>query len=65
MSNVFLILAIISLVSVLLILATGVLGMLKRGGFNQKYGNLLMRARIGAQALVVIFLLLYFFSSNG
>tara|TARA_B100000686_G_scaffold342500_1_gene421784 strand:+ start:219 stop:413 length:195 start_codon:yes stop_codon:yes gene_type:complete len=59
-NNLFLILAIISLVAVLISLATGVLGMINSGNFNKKYGNIIMRIRIACQAAVVIFLLLFF-----
>ena len=59
-NNVFLVLTMISLGGVLVILAAGVIGMVRRSGFNQKYGNQLMRARIGAQLLAVVFLILYF-----
>jgi len=63
MNHLFLVLTLISLGGVLVILATGVIGMVRRGGFNQKYGNHLMRARIGAQLLAVIFLILYFLTA--
>tara|TARA_Y100000590_G_scaffold465384_2_gene637586 strand:- start:1040 stop:1234 length:195 start_codon:yes stop_codon:yes gene_type:complete len=59
-NNLFLILAIISLIAVLVSLATGVLGMINSGDFNKKYGNIIMRIRIACQAAAVIFLLLFF-----
>ncbi|PPR76126.1 MAG: hypothetical protein CFH01_01977 [Alphaproteobacteria bacterium MarineAlpha2_Bin1] len=60
MNNIFLILAIISLVAVLISLALGVLGMIRSSDFNEKYGNLFMRLRIISQVCVVIFLILFF-----
>ena len=42
------------------VLVTGVVGFLRGGSFNEKYGNKLMRARIGLQLVAVILLgLLY------
>ena len=48
----------IVLIAVLVVLAIGVVSMLKGGSFNKKWGNKLMRARVALQALVVILILL-------
>jgi len=46
------------LVAVVGVLATGIVGFIKGGEFNQKYGNRLMRARVGCQAVAVFLILL-------
>jgi hypothetical protein len=46
---------------VLASLLTGVVG-LSRREFNEKYGNKLMRARVGLQFLAIAFLFLYWLS---
>jgi hypothetical protein len=56
--NILLILAMLATVIVLFI---GIIGFLRGGAFNEKYGNKLMRARVGLQftalaILVVLFL---------
>ncbi|MGO4122741.1 twin transmembrane helix small protein [Inquilinus sp. YAF38] len=58
MSTVFIILAVICMLGVVASLATGVFGMAQSGPFNRKWGNKLMQARIGFQALAVLFFLL-------
>lgn len=42
----------------------GIFSMIKGGAFNEKYGNRLMRARVGFQALTVVLLLLLWWSSG-
>ena len=46
------------LFAVLVILAIGIISMLKGGNFNRKWGNNLMRARVGLQALAILLILL-------
>ena len=46
------------LFAVLVILAIGIISMLKGGNFNKKWGNKLMRARVGLQALAILLILL-------
>ncbi|MBW8727026.1 MAG: twin transmembrane helix small protein [Inquilinus limosus] len=58
MSTVFIILAVICMIGVVASLATGVFGMAQSGPFNRKWGNKLMQARIGFQALAILFFLL-------
>jgi hypothetical protein len=53
MSAVFLILMSLAMAAVLGVLMVGVFGMAKGGAFNKKYGNKLMRARVGLQALAL------------
>lgn len=42
------------------VLLTGIAGFIMGGAFNQKYGNSLMRARVGLQFLAVIIVGLLF-----
>ena len=59
MENLLPIVLIVAMAAVLLVLLMGVIGMAIGGDFNRRYGNRLMRARIGLQLLaVVIFVLL-------
>jgi hypothetical protein len=53
----------LSLVGVVLVLLVGVVAMGRGGDFNRKYGNTLMRARVGLQALALILLAALFFTS--
>ena len=46
------------LFAVLVILVIGIISMLKGGNFNKKWGNKLMRARVGLQALEILLILL-------
>ncbi|MCL4677635.1 MAG: twin transmembrane helix small protein [Alphaproteobacteria bacterium] len=62
MHNVFLVLMLISLAAVLGVLVTGIVGMVKGGEFNKKYGNKLMRARVMLQGLTLIFFALAYLS---
>ena len=47
-----------ALAATLGVLAVGVFAMLRGGEFNRKYGNKLMRLRVGMQALAIVLLLL-------
>ncbi len=49
----------IALVAVLVVLAVGIVAMFKGGEFNRKYGNKLMRLRVGLQALAVLLMVLF------
>lgn len=51
----------IGCIIVLGILAVGIGGFVKGGEFNKKYGNKLMRWRIGAQFAVVVMIVLVIF----
>lgn len=53
------IVAAIACFAVLAILMIGIAGFAKGGEFNRKYGNLLMRYRIGAQFVAVLLILAF------
>jgi hypothetical protein len=53
----------LSLLGVVAVLLIGVVAMGRGGDFNRKYGNRLMRARVGLQALALILLAALFFTS--
>lgn len=46
------------LISVLIVLFIGIISMLKGGEFNKRWGNKLMRARVGLQAIAVLLIIL-------
>ncbi len=48
----------VTMFAVLIVLVIGVSGFIAGGEFNRKYGNKLMRLRVGAQAVAVVLLLL-------
>lgn len=52
------------LLSVLAVLGTGVVAMLRGGDFNRKYGNRLMRLRVLLQFAAVILILLAMLAST-
>jgi len=54
----------IALLLVLAALFTGVISMARGGEFNEKYGNKLMQARVAAQAVAVLLLLVAFATSD-
>ena len=58
---VFPMLIIIALIAVSIVLAIGVIGMLRGGDFNRRYGNKLMRLRVLLQALAIILIILFVF----
>ncbi len=45
----------------LIVMGAGMVGMFRGGEFNRKYGNVLMRCRVAAQATTVALLALWFF----
>ena len=49
-----------ALVATLLSLLVGILGMLRGAEFNQKYGNIIMRARVISQGTTILLLVAYF-----
>jgi hypothetical protein len=61
MSTALLVIAIVCAVGALASLLTGVIGLSGRE-FNNKYGNKLMRARVGFQFAAIAFLFLYWLS---
>ena len=48
----------ISVAAVVLVLATGIYGMMKGGEFNRKYSNKLMRLRILLQFVAILIIML-------
>ncbi|WP_435140575.1 twin transmembrane helix small protein [Pseudopelagicola sp. nBUS_19] len=57
--------AAIAALAVLAILMVGVGGFARGGEFNRKYGNKIMRLRIVAQFIAVIFILLFVWLRGG
>ena len=45
-----------------IVMIIGTFAMIKGGNFNKRYSNILMRARVGMQALSIIFLFLLYIS---
>ena len=58
-------LIILSLIAVLIVLGVGIIGMLRGGDFNRKYGNKLMRVRVATQGLAILLILLFVVVSKG
>jgi hypothetical protein len=54
MNSFFTVLMGIAMVAVLAVLVLGLISMVKGGAFNQKYGNRLMRWRVGLQAVALV-----------
>ena len=59
------VLLVIALASVLVVLVLGISAMGRGGGFNRKYGNILMRWRIVLQLVAVGLMVLLFFVNQG
>lgn len=55
---------IIAMFLTLAVLATGIVGFIKGGEFNEKYGNKLMRARVIMQGIALALFALAIMSSN-
>ena len=49
----------LALAAVVAALAVGIVAMVRGGAFNKKYGNKLMRLRIGLQALALVLFALF------
>ncbi|MBI1300357.1 MAG: twin transmembrane helix small protein [Alphaproteobacteria bacterium] len=62
--NIVSVLIIISLFSVVCVLAIGMVAMIKGGDFNQKYGNKLMWLRVGLQGVTISLLALAYMLSQ-
>ena len=52
-------LIILSLIAVFVVLAVGIVGMLRGGDFNRRYGNKLMRLRVATQGLAILLIILF------
>jgi hypothetical protein len=59
MQSVLLVFIGVALTATLGVLAAGFISVASGGAFNRKYGNILMRARIGTQGVTVLLMLLY------
>lgn len=64
MSTTFLVFSLLAMLAVLGVLVLGIFSMIKGGAFNKKYGNKLMQARVGLQALALALLALAYFASK-
>lgn len=64
MSGFFIFAFLVCLFLVLATLALGIFSMMKGGEFNEKYGNKLMRLRVGLQGLALVILALAYFASK-
>ncbi|MCB9976738.1 MAG: twin transmembrane helix small protein [Rhodospirillales bacterium] len=62
MHNVFVVLMLLAATAVLGVLVVGIVGMLKGGEFNKKYGNKLMQARVILQGIALILFALAYMS---
>ncbi|MEM7444622.1 MAG: twin transmembrane helix small protein [Pseudomonadota bacterium] len=60
MNTLFFALAIAAAIATVAILVVGLVGMAQGGDFNKRYGNRLMRWRVGMQAVAIVFLALAF-----
>jgi len=56
---------VVAMLSVLGVMALGLVSMVKGGEFNEKYGNKLMQARVMLQGAALLFLFLAFVLSQG
>lgn len=54
------ILLILAMLATVIVLFTGIVGFLRGGAFNEKYGNKLMRARVGLQFAALAILVMLF-----
>ena len=60
MKSILAVLIVIALAATLLVLLAGVVAMLRGSEFNEKYGNVMMRARVISQGMTVLLLVAYF-----
>jgi hypothetical protein len=58
------ILLLIAMLATAGVLIVGLVGFFQGGPFNERYGNRLMRARVGLQALALLVLALLFLSQS-
>ena len=64
MNGFFIFTAILAGLATLGALVIGLVGMIKGGEFNKKYGNKLMQARVMLQGLALVMLALAYYSSQ-
>jgi hypothetical protein len=65
MTSLFAVLMALAMLAVLGTLGLGLFSMVKGGDFNKKYGNKLMRWRVGLQALALVLFALAMLGSKG
>ena len=63
--NALTILLIVFMTATVAVLLVGLFGFFKGGAFNARYGNRLMQARVGLQAVAVLILALIAFAASG
>ncbi|TVQ33998.1 MAG: twin transmembrane helix small protein [Geminicoccaceae bacterium] len=56
---IFAVLTVAWMVITAVVLIVGIAGFYRGGAFDQKYGNLMMRARVVSQGITVLFLVLF------
>ena len=56
-------LLLLAMLATLAVLVVGLIGFFRGGAFNERYGNKLMRARVGFQFVALALLFLLFVSS--
>jgi hypothetical protein len=62
MSAFFVTAVLLAMLAVLGVLVLGIVSMIKGSEFNKRYGNKLMRARVGLQALALVLIALAYFA---
>lgn len=65
MSNAFVVLIVLAMVSVLAILALGMVTMIRGGEFSARYSNKLMRMRVAMQFIAVVLIVLAVLVAGG
>lgn len=58
------VLLLIAMLATAAVLLVGLFGFFRGGAFNEKYGNKLMRARVGLQLMAVVILGLMFLTQS-
>lgn len=62
--NILAVLLLIAMFATAAVLLVGIVGFFRGGSFNEKYGNKLMRARVGLQLVAVVLLGLLFLTQH-
>lgn len=58
------ILLVVFMLATLAVLGTGIVGFLRGGEFNRRWGNQLMRARVALQAVAIVILAILFLANG-
>lgn len=64
MSSILPILIGIVLAAIVVVLIVGIVAMSRGGAFNAKWGNKLMRYRVGLQATAIVLMLLFWYTTR-